>query len=119
MVVSRAPHLDDDDDDPEGREMEPLRFADFRVRDSKWSRLKRKEKTMLRLVFNLTKLKSMAETRFASQETPWKEHGFWLRSQFWSSKGFGFGREALKFRSCWVSLKDEEDGDSETALREK
>lgn len=122
ILLSRAPHLDDD---PEGKEMEPLRFADFRVRVSKWSRVKRKVKTRLRLVFKRMELKSMAETRVATQVTPRKEvHGFWPGSQFWSSEGFGFGREALKFRSCRVSLEDEEeeeeeDVETETALGEK
>ena len=56
----------------------------------------------LRLVLKEEELKSMAETELPLQETPEKRHGFWLLTQFWNWGG-GFGREALKLRSCRVS----------------
>ncbi|PON85648.1 hypothetical protein TorRG33x02_185040 [Trema orientale] len=86
--------------------MEPLRLADFRVRDSRPSRVMREEKTELRFVLRWTKLKSMAETLVPTQVTPLKVQGSWFGSQLLST--VWSGREALKLRSFWVSLEPPE-----------
>lgn len=97
MEVSRGLHLD-----LAAKEIGPVRPADFRVSDSKESRVIKKVETMVRLVDKWMPLRSMEETRFSLQETPEKSHGFWLGSQL--ERRVEFGRESLKLRSCWVSL---------------
>lgn len=97
MVVRRGLHLD-----LEGKEMEPEREVNFRVRDSRESSVIKKVETRVRLVFKAVPLRSMEETPVCLQEIPLKVHGFWLGSQV--GRRVGFGREYLKLRSFWVSL---------------
>lgn len=62
MEVSRGLHLDF-----AAKETGPVRPVDFRVSDSKESRVIKKVETMVRLVDKGIKLRSMEETRFSLQ----------------------------------------------------